>query len=82
MLELCCLTVSANSSYRHTTEDIALLTGLTISFKTQQGMVQSHDFEEPEAHGMVQEVSIDGGTARLIPIEGEDSPCWKNYKAI
>jgi hypothetical protein len=82
MLELCCLTVSANSSYRHTTEDIALLTGLTISFKTQQEMVQSHDFAEPEAHSMVQEVSIDGGTARLIPIEGEDSPCWKNYKAV
>ncbi len=49
MLEACCLTVSANSSYRHTTEDIALLTGLTISSKTQQEMVQSHDFEEPEA---------------------------------
>jgi hypothetical protein len=60
MLELCCLTVSANSSYRHTTKDIALLTGLTISFKTQQEMVQSHDFAEPEAHSMVQEVSIDG----------------------
>jgi hypothetical protein len=82
MLEACCLTVSANSSYRHTTEDIALLTGLTISFKTQQEMVQSHDFEEPEAQSLVQEVSIDGGTARLIPIEGEDSPCWKNYKAV
>jgi hypothetical protein len=66
MLELCCLTVSANSSYRHTTEDIALLTGLTVSFKTQQRMVQGHEFAEPEAHSLVQEVSIDGGTVRLI----------------
>lgn len=76
------MTVSANSSYRHTTEDIALLTGITVSFKTQNRMPQNHDFPEPEAYGLVQEVSIDGGTVRVIPLEGEESPCWKQYKTV
>jgi hypothetical protein len=82
MLERCCLIVSANASYRHAAQDIALLTGITVSFKTQQRMVQKHGFPEPEALQEVQEVSIDGGNVRLIPIDGESSPCFKQFKAI
>lgn len=82
MLERCCLTVSANSSYRHTTQDIALLTGINISFKTQERMPQAHDYPEPESQQEVQEISIDGGNVQLIPHDGEDSPCWRQFKAI
>jgi hypothetical protein len=67
--------VSANESYRHATQDIALLTGITISFKTQNRMPQRRDFPEPESQQEVQEISIDGGNVRIIPLAGEASPC-------
>jgi hypothetical protein len=49
MLERCCLIVSANNSYRHATQDIALLTGITVSFKTQQRIPQANDYPEPKS---------------------------------
>jgi hypothetical protein len=82
MLERCCLTVSANNSYRHATQDIALLTGITVSFKTQERIPQAHDYPEPESQQEVQEISIDGGNVRIIPLAGETSPCWKQFKAV
>jgi hypothetical protein len=35
-LEKCCLLVSANESYQRAAEDIATLTGITVSSSTQQ----------------------------------------------
>jgi len=45
-------------------------------------MVQNHTFPEPKAQQEVQEISIDGGNVRIIPLDGEASPCWKQFKAI
>lgn len=81
MLERCCLRVSANVSYQRTTEDIELLTGMQVSAKTQQRLVQRQLFEPPLLEEPVEEVSIDGGTVRLIVEPGEE-PRWKQYKAV
>jgi hypothetical protein len=42
MLERYCLRVSANVSYQHAAEDVAL-TGIKVSAKTQQRLVQRQD---------------------------------------
>jgi hypothetical protein len=84
MLERCCLRVSANVSYQRTAEDIELFTGMRVSAKTQQRLVQRQSFEPPcleEEVEEVEEVSIDGGTVRLIVQPGEE-PRWKQYKAV
>lgn len=47
MLERCCLRVSANVSYQRTAEDIELFTGMRVSAKTQQRLVQRQSFETP-----------------------------------
>lgn len=81
MLENCCLRVSANVSYQRTAEDIELLTGLSVSAKTQHRLVHRQSFEPPTMEEAVEEVSIDGGTVRLIVEPGEE-PQWKQYKAV
>lgn len=81
MLERCCLRVSANVSYQRTAEDIELLTGMRVSAKTQQRLVQRQSFEPSGVEEAVTEVSIDGGTVRLIVEPGEE-PQWKQYKAV
>ena len=81
MLERCCLRVSANVSYQRTSEDIELFTGMRVSAKTQQRLVQRQSFETPVLKEAVEEVSIDGGTVRLI-VEAGEQPQWKQYKAV
>lgn len=81
MLERCCLRVSANVSYQRTAEDIELLTGMRVSAKTQQRLVQRQSYQTSPLQEEVEEVSIDGGTVRLIVEPGEE-PRWKQYKAI
>lgn len=81
MLERCCLRVSANVSYQRTAEDIELFTGMRVSAKTQQRLVQSQSFEPPCLAQEVEEMGIDGGTVRLIVQPGEE-PRWKQYKAV
>ena len=81
MLERCCLRVSANVSYQHTADDIELFTGMRVSAKTQQRLVQRQSFETPPLEDVVEEVSIDGGTVRLVVEPGEE-PQWKQYKAV
>ena len=79
-LEHCCLRVSANVSYAQACEDVGYLTGIQVSAKTQQRLVQSHDFAPPEV-AELEEVSVDGGKVRLRTPVGE--PCeWKDYKAV
>jgi hypothetical protein len=41
-LEMCCLRVSANVSYKHTAEDVELFTGIRVPAKTQQRLVHRH----------------------------------------
>lgn len=81
MLERCCLRVSANVSYAHAAQDIELFTGMQVSAKTQQRLVQRQSFEPPVASESVAEVSVDGGTVRLI-VEPGQPPLWKQYKAV
>ncbi|MBD3885954.1 hypothetical protein IFO70_30060 [Phormidium tenue FACHB-886] len=68
-------------SYQHTSDDVELFTGMRVSAKTQQRLVQRQSFEAPPVEEVVKEVSIDGGTVRLIVEPGEESQ-WKQYKAV
>ena len=79
-LENCCLRISANVSYAQAEVDVDYLTGMRVPAKTQQRLVQSHDFAPPELSAL-EEVSVDGGKVRLRTPKGE--PCqWKDYKAV
>lgn len=81
MLERCCLRVSANASYVHAAQDVELFTGIQVSAKTQQRLVQRQMFEPPQVSEVVEETSIDGGSVRLITQPGHP-PRWKQYKAV
>jgi hypothetical protein len=54
---------------------------MRVSAKTQQRLVQRQSFATSPLQEEVEEVSIDGGTVRLIVEPGEE-PRWKQYKAI
>ena len=64
-LELCCLCTSANVSYAAAESDVAMLTGIRVSSKTQQRLVQGYDFPLPSADSPIQEAGVDGGKVRL-----------------
>lgn len=80
-LQKCSLLLSANESYQNTEEEIFILTGRTISHSTHQRLVQRHEFESPVLTKSVEEMSVDGGNARLRTPLGEPC-CYQNYKAI
>lgn len=80
-LELCCLCLSANVSYANAESDVAMLTGICVSSKTQQRLVQAYDFAAPQAETPLGEISVDGGKVRLRTPLGEIS-LWRDYKAI
>jgi hypothetical protein len=46
-LEKCCLLVSATESYQRAAEDIATLTGITVSSSTQQRLVHRQEWAAP-----------------------------------
>ena len=82
-LEACCLRASATVSYARAAADIAVYTGMQVSAKTQQRLVQRQPWEElepvnPEA---ILEMSIDGGNVRLTS-GAKDAPDWRQYKAV
>lgn len=81
MLERCCLRVSANVSYQHAAQDVELFTGIAVSAKTQQRLVQRQTFDAPTVDAAVAETSLDGGMVRLI-VEPGQQPLWKQYKAV
>jgi hypothetical protein len=80
-LELCCLRISANVSYANAASDVAMLTGMDVSSRTQQRLVQSYEFPEPKADTPIQEACVDGGKVRLRTPLGEEC-VWRDYKAI
>lgn len=80
-LELCCLRMSANVSYAHAEADVAMLTGMSISAKTQQRLVQTFTFREPTPEHAITEACVDGGKVRLRTPQGEVC-VWRDYKAI
>jgi hypothetical protein len=83
-LEACCLCLSANVSYAAAERDIALLTGMRVSQKTQQRLVQRQDWESIAASmpsDEIHEMSIDGGQVRLTS-GSEAEAVWRQYKAV
>jgi len=80
-LERCCLLLSANESYENAAQDIAVLTGLSVSKSTQQRLVHRQDFPSEAVDGGVKEMSIDGGKVRLRTPQGHPSE-WRDYKAV
>jgi hypothetical protein len=73
--------VSANESYQHAAEDIAILTGIRVSSSTQQRLVHRQEWAAPEVDCGVKEMSLDGGKVRLRTPLGEPSE-WRDYKAV
>lgn len=73
--------MSANVAYKSAAKDIEYITGITVPSKTQQRLVHYQEFERPVAIEDLDELSADGGKARLITPKGEKSE-WKDYKAI
>jgi hypothetical protein len=57
--------VSANVSYANAQADVAMLTGIEVSVKTQQRLVQSYGFPKPTVKTPITEVCVDGGKVRL-----------------
>jgi hypothetical protein len=80
-LELCCLRISANVSYASAASDVAMLTGMDVSSKTQQRLVQSYEFPEPASETPIQEACVDGGKVRIRTPLGEEC-VWRDYKAV
>lgn len=81
-MEKCCLRSSANVSYENATRDLKHYTGISISAKTQQRIVQRYEFKEDNCTEKVEEISVDGGKVRLRT-EEKGHPCiWKDYKAV
>ena len=71
--------VSANESYAHSAEDIAVLTGIQVSSSTQQRLVHRQHFEPVSVDCGIKEMSIDGGKVRLRTPKGTPSE-WRDYK--
>lgn len=61
-----------------------MFTGITVSAKTQQRLVQRQAFEVPTSNEEVSEVSLDGGMVRLIASPGSkpEQSLWQQYKAV
>ena len=81
LMELCCLRMSAKASYRQAERDVELLTGIGVSAKTQERIVERHAIDAAPVEEPVEEVALDGGMVRLIAAPGEGSR-WKQYKAV
>jgi hypothetical protein len=81
LLELCCQRMSAKASYRQAARDIDLLSGVSVSAKTQERIVNRTPIEAPEITETVTEVDLDGGMVRLVGDPGQSSE-WKQYKAV
>ncbi|MBO1351397.1 MAG: hypothetical protein EBE86_030350 [Hormoscilla sp. GUM202] len=80
-MEKCCWVVSANASYQRAEQDIAMLTGVSISHSTLQRLVQREDWSEVEIAEPIQELCLDGGMIRLRTEEGQPGE-WREYKAL
>ena len=80
-LELCCLRQSALVSYEQASREVQVQTGRTVSPRTQQRLVQRHDFESPTVEEPIHQFSLDGAMIRLRTPEGEPSD-WREYKAV
>ncbi|NES93569.1 ISKra4 family transposase, partial [Okeania sp. SIO2B9] len=80
-LEKCCLRMCAKASYEHAESDVAMLTGVRVSAKTQERMVKRLTLPEPTSEEPVSELTLDGGMVRVRTPKGEAS-VWRQYHGI
>jgi len=80
-MEMCCLRVSANSSYQHTEVDVEMFTGIRVPAKTQQRLVHRQTFTLPQAEQEIKELSADGGKICVRTPLGEECR-WLDYKGV
>jgi hypothetical protein len=73
--------MSAKTSYRQAAAAVTLLTGMSVSAKTQERMVNRTPIDTPVVEDVVDEIALDGGMVRLVTPAGEPSE-WKQYKAV
>jgi len=66
----------AKASYAHAEADVAMLTGVRVSAKTQERMVKRSRLPEPSPEGPVHELMLDGGMVRVRTPKGEAS-VWR-----
>jgi hypothetical protein len=71
----------AKASYTHAEGDVAMLTGVRVSAKTQERMVKRSRLPEPSPEGSVNELALDGGMVRVRTPKGEAS-VWRQYHGI
>ena len=62
--------------------DVEYYTGMKVSAKTQQRLVQNYEFPNLAYEKTVEELSLDGGKVRLRTDTIGESCVWKDYKAI
>ncbi|MEO0539085.1 MAG: ISKra4 family transposase [Cyanobacteria bacterium P01_A01_bin.123] len=80
-LAMCCLRMCAKASYQQAETDIAMLTGIRVSAKTQERMVKRSHLPDPVSDEPVQELALDGGMVRVRTPKGKPSE-WRQYHAI
>lgn len=77
-LEQCCLRMCAKASYQQAELDVAMLTGIRVSAKTQERMVKRVELAEASPQGVVSELTLDGGMVRVRTPKGKSSQ-WRQY---
>ena len=80
-LEKCCLRMCAQASYAQAESDVAMLTGVRVSAKTQERMVKRSTLPEPTCEEPVNELTLDGGMVRVRTPKG-DASVWRQYHGI
>ena len=71
----------AKASYQQAETDIAMLTGVRVSAKTQERMVKRAILPEISSDEPVTEMALDGGMVRVRTPKGQPSE-WRQYHAI
>ena len=71
----------AKSAYRQAETDVAMLTGIRVSAKTQERMVQRAELPDAVSDEPVTAMALDGGMVRVRTPKGEPSE-WRQYHAI
>lgn len=71
----------AKAAYQQAETDVAMLTGVRVSAKTQERMVKRANLPEAVSHEPVTEMALDGGMVRVRTPKGQPSE-WRQYHAI
>jgi hypothetical protein len=68
-------------SYQQAAAEVAVMTGIKVSAKTQQRLVHRQEFSSATVEEPVRQLSLDGGNIRLRTPVGKPSQ-WRQYKAL